>query len=112
VSSPIYVKGRHWGVFRVGVSRTSIARHVHSLLIELTLVFGFLAVVTIGFIFLMLRRSMRPLERLAYLAGEISTGEGLDQPIKPASSDEIGQMAKSLNRLRSSLQAAMGRLGE
>lgn len=112
VSSPIYVKGRHWGVFRVGVSRTSIAQHVHSLLIELALVFGVLSIMTIGGIFLMLRRSMRPLERLAYLAGEISTGEGLDQPIKPASSDEIGQMAKSLNRLRSSLQAAMGRLGE
>jgi len=75
-------------------------------------VFAFLAVVTIGFIFLMLRRSMLPLERLANLASEISTGEGLEKPIKPGTSDEIGQMAKSLNRLRSSLQAAMGRLGE
>lgn len=112
VSSPIFVKGRHWGVFRVGVSRTSIARHIRTLAIQLAVVFSFLAVVTIGFIFLMLRRSMRPLERLATLAGEISTGEGLDQPIKPASADEIGQMAKSLNRLRASLQAAMGRLGE
>jgi HAMP domain-containing protein len=36
----------------------------------------------------------------------------LDKPIRPATSDEIGQMANSLNRLRSSLQAAMGRLGE
>ena len=112
VSSPINVKGKHWGVFRIGVSRTSIARHVRSLLLMLTAVFGFLAAVTIGFIFLMLRRSMRPLERLAMVAGEISTGEGLDQPIKPGSVDEIGQMAKSLNRLRASLQAAMGRLGE
>jgi HAMP domain-containing protein len=75
-------------------------------------VFGFLAIVTVGFIFLMLRRSMRPLEHLAMLASQISTGEGLDQPIKPTTTDEIGQMAKSLNRLRASLQAAMGRLGE
>ena len=67
---------------------------------------------TVGFIFVMLRRSMRPLEHLATLANEISTGEGLDKPIKPATTDEIGQMAKSLNRLRASLQAAMGRLGE
>jgi len=112
VSSPINVKGKHWGVFRVGVSRTSIARHISSLLLKLAAVFGFLSFVTIGFIFVMLRRSMRPLERLATLAGEISTGEALDQPIKPGSTDEIGQMAKSLNRLRASLQAAMGRLGE
>jgi HAMP domain-containing protein len=60
----------------------------------------------------MLRRSMRPLEHLTSVANQISTGEGLDQPIKPTTSDEIGQMAKSLNRLRASLQAAMGRLGE
>lgn len=112
VSSPIFVKGRHFGAFRVAVSVDSIAAHKRTLLFQLIIVFGFLAVVTIGFIFLMLRRSMRPLEHLASLANEISTGEGLDQPIRATSSDEIGQMAKSLNRLRASLQAAMGRLGE
>jgi HAMP domain-containing protein len=112
VSSPIFVKGRHFGAFRVAVSLDSIARHKRALLIELIVVFGVLAGVTVGFIFVMLSRSMRPLEHLALLANEISTGERLDQPIKPATTDEIGQMAKSLNRLRASLQAAMGRLGE
>ncbi|HEX7838126.1 MAG TPA: HAMP domain-containing protein [Kofleriaceae bacterium] len=112
VSSPIFVKGGHFGAFRVAVSVDSIAAHKRTLLFQLIAVFGFLAIVTIGFIFLMLRRSMRPLEHLASLANEISTGEGLDQPIRATTSDEIGQMAKSLNRLRASLQAAMGRLGE
>lgn len=112
VSSPIFVKGRHFGAFRVAVSVDSIAIHKRSLLVELSVVFGFLAMITIGFIFLMLRRSMKPLEHLAMVANEISTGEGLDRPIKPVTTDEIGQMAKSLNRLRASLQAAMGRLGE
>jgi HAMP domain-containing protein len=112
VSSPIYVHGRHFGAFRVAVSVDSIAAAKHSLLIQLTLVFGFLSIVTIGVIFAMLRRSMRPLEQLAQLAAELSTGENLDRPIKPVTTDEIGQMAKSLNRLRASLQAAMGRLGE
>jgi HAMP domain-containing protein len=112
VSAPIFVKGRHFGAFRVAVSRDSIAAHKRALLLQLVVVFGFLTVITVGFIFFMLRRSMRPLEHLASLANEISTGEGLDRPIKPTSSDEIGMMAKSLNRLRASLQAAMGRLGE
>jgi HAMP domain-containing protein len=112
VSSPIFVKGRHFGAFRVAVSLDSIADHKRALLIELVIVFGFLAIVTVGFIFVMLRHSMRPLEHLTKLANEISTGEGLDQPIKSSTIDEIGQMAKSLNRLRASLQAAMGRLGE
>lgn len=112
VSSPIFVKGRHFGAFRVAVSRDSIAAHKRSLLLLLLGVFTFLTVVTVGFIFFMLRRSMRPLEHLASLANEISTGEGLDRPIKATTTDEIGMMAKSLNRLRASLQAAMGRLGE
>ena len=112
VSSPIWVKGRHFGAFRVAVSRDSIASHKRALLLELGIVFAVLALLTVGFIFFMLRRSMRPLEHLASLANEISTGEGLDRPIRPGSTDEIGMMAKSLNRLRASLQAAMGRLGE
>ena len=112
VSSPIFVKGRHYGAFRVAVSRDSIDAHKRALIVQLMGVFGFLIVITVGFIFFMLRRSMRPLEHLAQLANEISTGERLDQPIKPSTTDEIGQMAKSLNRLRASLQAAMGRLGE
>jgi HAMP domain-containing protein len=112
VSAPIYIKGRHFGAFRVGVSLASITAYKRSLLIQLGLVFLALTVVTIGFIFVMLRRSMRPLEHLSVIANEISTGEGLDRPIKAMSVDEIGQMAKSLNRLRASLQAAMGRLGE
>jgi HAMP domain-containing protein len=112
VSSPIFVKGRHFGAFRVAVSVDSITAHKRALLLQLAVVFGFLSVVTIGFIFVMLRRSMRPLEHLATLATQISTGEGLDKPIKPATTDEIGQMAKSLNRLRASLHSAMGRLGE
>jgi HAMP domain-containing protein len=112
ISSPITVRAQHYGGFRVGVSFTSIAAHKRTLLLQLCAVFGLLAVVTVGFIFFMLRRSMRPLEQLATIANEISTGQGLDTPIKAATSDEIGLMAKSLNRLRASLQSAMERLGE
>jgi HAMP domain-containing protein len=112
VSSPIFVKGRHFGAFRVAVSVDSVEANKRSLLVEFAIVFGFLAVVTVGVIFLMLRHAMKPLEHLARVANEISTGEGLDRPIKPATTDEIGQMARSLNRLRASLQAAMTRLGE
>ena len=68
VSAPIFVKGRHFGAFRVAVSLDSIAQHKHALLVELAVVFGFLAAVTVGFIFVMLRRSMRPLEHLAHRA--------------------------------------------
>jgi len=112
VSAPVFVKGRHFGSFHVAVAIDSLIAHKRQLLFQLATVFAFLATITVGFIFLMLRRSMKPLEHLAELANEISIGEGLDKPIKPGTSDEIGQMAKSMNRLRASLQVAMNRLGE
>lgn len=111
VSVPILVKGRHWGSFQVTVTFDSIFSHKRRLMAFLLVVFGALAVFTIGFIIVMLGRAMRPLESLARIADDISSGERLDQVIKVDSNDEIGQMAKSLNRMRSSLQAAMQRLG-
>jgi HAMP domain-containing protein len=111
VSSPIFVKGRHFGAFRVAVSVDSIAAHKRALIIQLLITLAILATVATGFIYFTLRRSMRPLEQLAELATEISTGEKLDEPIRATTSDEIGEMARSLNRLRASLQAAMQRLG-
>jgi HAMP domain-containing protein len=112
VSSPILVKGKHWGAFRVGVSIDEITQRKHSLIVQLGTMFGLLILVTAGAIFVMIKRSMRPLEALTATALDISTGEGLENPIKPATGDEVGKMAKALDRLRVSLRAAMERLGE
>jgi HAMP domain-containing protein len=110
VSAPIFVKGQHFGGFRVGVSIASITAYKRALLIRLTSLFAGLAIIIVGFIFVMLRRAMKPLHKLTGLADEISLGEQLDQPIEPTTTDEVGQMANSLNRLRTSLQVAMRRL--
>jgi len=112
VSAPIFIKGQHFGGFRIGVSVASVQAHKRHLLIQLSSVFCVLTVLTVGFIFIMLRRAMKPLEQLTEIANQLSTGEILDEPIKPGTTDEIGQMAKSLNRIRLSLQSAMRRLGE
>jgi len=111
VSAPIFVKGQHYGAFRVGASRAVIESHKQGLLAALYLILGSFGLITVTFIFFTLRRAMRPLEHLSVIANECSTGENLDKPIKATSKDEVGQMASSLNRLRSSLQAAMARLG-
>jgi methyl-accepting chemotaxis protein len=112
VSAPIDVKGKHWGAFRIGVSVDEINKHKARLTTTLILVFIAFAVGTIGTIAFMVRRSMQPLVGLTLLADEISMGEKLDEPVKLAEVDEIGQMAKSIERLRASLKAAMTRLGE
>jgi HAMP domain-containing protein len=112
VSSPIVVKGKHWGGFRVGVSMVEIANHKGQLVGALAATFSALGLLTVGVIFLMIKRAMKPLEALATTAARISIGDGLEVPIQPSSPDEVGRMAKSLDRLRASLKAAMSRLGE
>lgn len=112
VSAPVFVKGKHWGGFRVGVSAAEIANRQDQLIGSLARTFLALGLFTVGLIFVMIKRAMQPLEALATTAAQISIGEGLDVAIRPGTPDEVGRMAKSLDRLRASLKAAMSRLGE
>jgi HAMP domain-containing protein len=112
VSSPIYVKGKHWGGFRVGVSMERIEARKKKLLVSIIATFQIFAVVTIGTMFVVVRRAMRPVVALTRAADQISLGEGLETPIKSGSADEIGLLTKSIDRLRVSMKAAMSRLGQ
>lgn len=112
VSSPIYVKGKPWGGFRIGVSMERIAARQKSLILSLVVMFQIFAFVTIVSMFLVVRRSMRPVVALTHAADQISLGESLDTSIKSASIDEIGMLTKSIDRLRVSMKAAMSRLGQ
>jgi HAMP domain-containing protein len=111
VSAPIFVKGKHWGGFRVAVSMDRIAAHQRNLLLTLAAIFSIFTIVTVGAIFLLVQIAMRPVVTLTEAAQQISLGEALDAPIKPLSEDEIGQLTKTIDRLRLSMKAAMQRLG-
>ena len=110
VSTPIYVKGKHWGGFRIGVSMTRIEARQRVLLGTLASLFAGFALVTILTVFLVVQRSMRPVKVLTDAAEAISMGEGLETPIKTTAVDEIGQLTKAVERLRVSMRAAMSRL--
>lgn len=112
VSSPIFVKGKHWGGFRVGVSMERIDARKQALLLSLMGIFGLFAVATIGTMFVVVRGAMKPVVALTEAADQISLGEGLDAPIRSQAVDEIGRLTKSIDRLRASMKAAMARLGQ
>jgi HAMP domain-containing protein len=112
VSSPIFVKGKHWGGFRVGVSMERIEARKKALLVSLLVIFQLFAAATIVTMFLVVRRAMRPVVELTRAADEISMGEGLETPLRASSSDEIGALTKAIDRLRVSMKAAMSRLGQ
>jgi HAMP domain-containing protein len=111
VSSPIFVKGKHWGALRVGVSMERIAAAQRTLAFTLVAIFAVFFVVTVGVMYVVLRRAMQPVVQLTAAAEQISLGEALDTPIKPTTKDEIGMLTKAIDRLRSSMKAAMSRLG-
>ena len=110
VSSPIYVKGKHWGGFRIGVSMIRLAEHKRALLIQLLGVFALFAVITIATVFVVVQRAMRPVVALTAAAEAISVGDGLETPIRSEAIDEIGHLTKAVERLRVSMRAAMSRL--
>ena len=111
VSSPILVKGKHWGGFRLGVSMKRIDARQWSLaatLLGLLYSFGALTLVVM---FLLVRWALRPVVVLTHTAEQISLGEGLDTSVKSTAVDELGQLANAIERLRVSMRAAMSRLG-
>lgn len=116
VVAPIDVKGHHWGAFRVGVVRDQVdiraSTLAASLAVDLARVLAVALLLLAITIFWSASVAMRPLRELACTATLLSTthdGSGLQTPIRATSSDEIGQMAKALDRLRQSLRIAFQR---
>jgi HAMP domain-containing protein len=111
VSSPVFVKGKHWGGFRIGVSMERIEARKAALLTTLVGLFAVFVLVTIATLFIVVQAAMRPVRALTEAAEAISMGDGLETPIKTAAVDEIGLLTRAVERLRISMKAAMSRLG-
>ena len=111
VSSPIVVKGKHWGGFRLGVSMVRLEARKWNLVGTLALLLGAFTLVTIVTMYLLIRWALRPVVSLTTAAARISVGEALDQSVKSRAVDEFGQLANAIERLRVSMKAAMSRLG-
>jgi len=112
VSAPIFVKGKHWGAFRVAVSMERMADRMMVLLLTLLGTFLAFGIVTLTAMFLVVRGAMKPVRALTEAAQRISVGEDLDTPLKSEEVDEIGKLTKGIDRLRLSMKAAMSRLGQ
>jgi len=112
VSSPVYVKGKHWGCLRIGVSMDRIVSRKSSMLLMLLGLFVTFALLITVTIFILVKKSVKPIEELTQVAKDISLGKKLEEKIRSQSEDEIGSLTKAIDRLRLSLKAAMERLGE
>lgn len=97
------------GAVHVGLWADSVQRDVRATvlpivgLIALCLAVGVVLSVMLG------SKTIQPILKLKSIADDISRGQ-LDTPVSIQSNDEVGELARSLERMRASLKAAMIRL--
>ena len=97
------------GVLIVAVSLDDVTATLHRLLrVELLVAAGLLALLAVA-AFWLLRRALRPLERISDVAGTIAQGD-LDVRVSPAEErSEIGRLGLALNGMLERLEDAFAR---
>jgi len=111
ISSPIVIKGKHWGGFRVGFSLNKTKQALQKLTMSLILTMGAILLVSLILVFLVVNSALKPLTHFTELASDLADGK-VEQKIESKGKDEIAQLANVLERLRVSLKAAMDRLSK
>lgn len=113
VAAPIFIKGKHFGAFRVGVVKDRVHAQTVALAWSLGRTLGVAVFLLVLAALFSTRRALLPLGELACTATRLSTSDdGIEfgKKIKVTSQDEVGQMARALELLRRSLQGAWYRL--
>jgi two-component system cell cycle sensor histidine kinase/response regulator CckA len=97
------------GAVHVGLWADTIQKDVHDTILPIVAaILGCLAV-GIALSLIIASKVIRPILHLKANADQISRGH-LDTPVSVQSNDEVGELARSLERMRASLKAAMVRL--
>jgi HAMP domain-containing protein len=94
------------GAVHIGVWRDAIDAEVRK---NVRPLIGFIAIViaaALAAAIFLAHFLAQPIERLTMLAGKLSTGD-LDTPLATDSNDEVGDLSRSLERMRASLKAAI-----
>ena len=98
------------GAVHLGIRGDFVEEEIRRALLP---IIGVITAILLGGIvlsFLLAWGMTRPIRRLRHIADRMSKGD-LDTPVGIESHDEIGDLARSLERMRSSLKAAMSGLG-
>jgi HAMP domain-containing protein len=97
------------GVVRVGLWAEAVQDDMRTTLLPIIgLIFVCLAI-GVGLSVMLASRTIKPILELKTIADEISRGK-LDASVSIQSDDEVGELGRSLERMRASLKAAMVRL--
>ena len=109
ISSPIYVKGKHWGGFRIGFSLNKITAAKEALMTKLMMIMAAILIISLVMVFFVVGNALRPLTHFTKIASDLADGK-VNEKIEVKGRDEIAKLADVLERLRLSLKVAMERL--
>jgi HAMP domain-containing protein len=98
-----------WGAVHLGFWGDALDEEVSAAVLPVVGLVAAAVVASLVLAFLLAHGIIDPIRRLTDAADKISTGD-LETPFVSNSNDEVGELAKSLERMRSSLKAAMFRL--
>jgi len=98
ISAPVFVKGKHWGGFRIGFSMVQTEKKIAELKIQIIVAMLVMLLVASFTIFFVVQKSTRPLLRLTEVARRIADGN-LDEEVPVESRDEIGTLAEAFNKM-------------
>jgi HAMP domain-containing protein len=107
ISSPVFVKGNHWGAFRVAISPEVIQAGKTALMKKLVVVMGLILLASIIVTQLAVSGALRPLKKLTTAATNLADAKNMDQEIPTTRQDEIGKLEEVLERLRLSMLIAL-----
>ncbi|HTN71723.1 MAG TPA: HAMP domain-containing protein [Methylomirabilota bacterium] len=99
------------GAVRVGLWADTVQQDVRNTLFPIVALIVFCLIVGVAVSMVIASTTIKPIIELAAVADDISRGR-LDTPVSVRSSDEVGELARSLERMRASLKAAMARLSK
>ena len=99
------------GTVHVGFWGDAMEKEIQSALLPLMGIIAIVPILGAVLSFLMAHWIVRPISRLTEVAERITKGDLQTSGEYPKSRDEIGDLARSLERMRASLRAAMARLG-
>jgi HAMP domain-containing protein len=105
------ILGGQAGTAHIGVWGDGVEGEIRRALLPLAGIIVALLLAGVALSALLARGILRPILRLTQVADKISKGD-LETPVGVETRDEIGDLARSLGRMRASLKAAMMRLSQ
>ncbi|HEY9857188.1 MAG TPA: methyl-accepting chemotaxis protein, partial [Stenomitos sp.] len=109
VSQPITIEGQHWGAYRIGISKAMLDAAIRNSVLTLSLSSIALILILSAFVFVLLRRALKPLDRIEAALGAVARGD-LSHDVPVTGQDEIGRMSQSYQTMIGALRLIIDRV--